>query len=263
MNQKVSNNKFKNMSSVSSEMTKNLQEIQRILDPFQESSRKMHEEIKRILAPYEKTLEELRKISALFNKLFERHIQVSPNVYEFLLEMNIALSEEELEKGLKEGKYKEEEIFTVGSLYVGSSGPETMTFKITKKMAKAIQILISNKVQYTFPMGEKLYFDDDRLELIINGIPMKIKKHSARYDLCKYMFVKNEIPSYWEKEDIVKALNDLEIPKMEDRRKSKIIHGQIRRLNEDIEKRIGYSKFIVLQDNAFVINTPYLFLLKD
>jgi hypothetical protein len=263
MNKKFNKTQLKNLSSVSSEMTKNLQEIQRILDPFQESSRKMHGEIKRILAPYEKTLEELRKISSLFHKLFERHIQVSPSVYEFLLEMNLALSEEELEKALKEGKYKEEEIFTVGSLYVGSSGPETITFKVTKKMAKAIQILISNKVQYTFPMGEKLYFDDDRLELIVNGIPMTIKKHSARYDLCKYMFVKDEIPSYWEKEDLVKALNDSQILKMKDSKKSKIIHGKIRRLNEDIEKRIGYSKFIILQDNAFVINTPYLFLLKD
>jgi hypothetical protein len=239
------------------------------------------DELKAVLEKSKRFSEEIQKQAEIFNKsiqfvvdnvvtikkfsdelaaLFARTIYVSPEVYEFLLNLNVQLASGEIERNLKEGNLTETDIYTVYTRDAMTT--ETPSFSVTPSMARAIKKIIENKPQLIKMETDKISFTDGSSPFItINGTKIGLKTGTVRYDLCKYIFLGKEVKEMpWELEDLVEATGADFYETGKDW--NSMMYGYFRRLNNLIEKRTGYPDFFIVNNRRFLINHRYIFLLE-
>jgi citrate lyase gamma subunit len=149
----------------------------------------------------------VQEVGKSIAKFFEKNIYLNPELYTTFLELKIAISQEEIKKGIEQGTLDPDDIYSVYTIDENSSKLKMHSFKVTKDVAKAIRLLIRNKPQFMYIETENIEFDDEGPKLIINGYPVPLTRESDRYYLCKYMFGrkdKRRIP--WSVKELVDVL---------------------------------------------------------
>lgn len=222
-----------------------------------ESVQRQVELINKSMKPVFEAIAKVQEFTIRMADIFSRVIYVTPEVYQFLLSLNVQISPEDIEKGLKDGAFTEEDLFIVFTR--DESKKKALSFRVTKSMANAIEEILAKSPQYMSLDSEKIFFNREEPSLTINGSKLHITPATARYDLCKYMFRgKNSKKRYWELEDLVKALGgDYNSP---DKDWYDYVYRKIRAFNKTIYEKIGYKNFFVVENTRFTINPLYIYL---
>lgn len=221
-----------------------------------ESVQRQVELINKSMKPVFEAIAKVQEFTIRMADIFSRVIYVTPEVYQFLLSLNVQISPEDIEKGLKDGAFTEEDIFIVFTR--DESKKKALSFRVTKSMANAIEEILAKSPQYMSLDSEKIVFNREEPSLTINGSKLHITPATARYDLCKYMFKgKNSRKKYWELEDLVKALGE---DPLLDKDWYDFVYRKFRVFNKTIYEKIGYKNFFVVENTRFTINPLYIYL---
>lgn len=200
---------------------------------------------------YDAKNKQFRKV---VREVFSKIIYLTPEVYKFLLGLKLAVPEEKLKKLVQENKIKETDIYIVYTRLPVGNKMDQASFKTTKDIGKAIKKILKNSPQLMFPPAGKFKFEPENNRLLIKDIPIPIKKGTARFTLCQFMFG-GEHSMPWDPYDIAAALgNDPE----DDHDWYSIAYGKIRLLNKVIEKELGDKNFIISENGQFTINPLHL-----
>lgn len=195
-----------------------------------------------------------KRFRKIVRDIFSKIIYLTPEVYKFLLGLKVAVPEERLKKLVQEKKIKEDEIYTVYTRLPVGSKMDQASFRTTKDFGNAIKKILKNSPQLMFPPAGKFKFEPENNRLLISDIPVPIKKGTARFTLCEFMFEgKHTMP--WDPYDIAVALGGDPDDKHD---WYSIAYGKIRQLNKVIEKELGYSDFIISENGQFTINPLHL-----
>lgn len=224
-----------------------------------ESVQRQVELINKSMQPVFEAIAKVQEFTIKMADIFSRVIYVTPEVYQFLLSLNVQIAPEEIEKGLKDGAFTEENLFIVFTR--DESKKKALSFRVTKSMANAIEEILANSPQYMSLDSEKIVFNREEPSLTINGFKLHITPATPRYDLCKYMFKgKNSKKKYWELEDLVKALGE---DPLLDKDWYDLVYRKFRAFNDTISHKIGYEKFFMVENTRFTINPLYIYLFSS
>jgi hypothetical protein len=240
-----------------------MDELSLIIEKYKEigeSIQKSVDVFNKSMQPFTDAVVQIQEYSKQLAKIFDRTIYVTPEVYQFLLDLNVQLSSNEIEKELEEGTLTEMDVYSVYTRDPITT--ETPSFKVRSAMAKSIKKIIENKPQRITMETDKISFTDGSSPfIIINGTKVGLKTGTRRYDICKYIFKGNKVREMpWEVEDLVEAIGADFYDAGKDW--NSIMYGYFRRLNGAIKKKTGYPKFFIVHNRRFLINHQYIFLLE-
>lgn len=202
--------------------------------------------------PYASSKKRFQEKMNEWREFWKYNTIVPPQMYRFLIAINMPFRHEELKKILDKGGT----IYRVYTLMHKNKKAYNPEFYVNRRYFDVVSALIARNGSSIGIDSKIIFFDAKNQELSVYGLVTQMKKESDRYKLCNYLFGKKRgRPDFWEVEDILNELDDAGIYKNKPQKaRYDWVNGKIRELNKDVANSIGIHEIVSYEDGRFVEN---------